>query len=379
MRSRVCFLRSLVAAVGVVALSRVIDATSEPAGASESAQPTSSRLATPVLSARRVVDELIEPVGRARLQEALQPLASSMGASSCLRVTIDGDEVIDANGTVPLIPASTLKLLTASVALDVMGPDRTAETTVEAVAGPVGGVIAGDVWLVGGGDPLLATEGYVKQFRRPQEPRTPLEALADSIVAAGITQITGRVLGDESRFDTQRYVPSWPQRYINAREIGPMSALSVNDGFIDTALTPAADPAASARGGARRVAPAAGRDGGGGIWVGRRPRGHRRARVDPRRSAARCRRRGSEAERQRHVRAAAEGDRRGGRRHGFDTRGRGGGGHESRRGGLARRRTHTQRRLGARSREHRDVRDPHGGARPRRTGIRPHCSNGGRR
>ena len=236
----------LVAAVGVVALSRVIDATSEPAGAAESATPTSSRLATPVLSARRVVDELIEPVGQARLRDALQPLASSMGASSCLRVTIDGDEIVDANGTIPLIPASTLKLLTASVALDLIGPDRTAETTVEVITGPVGGVISGDVWLVGGGDPLLATEAYVKQFRRPQEPRTPLEALADSIVAAGVTQITGRVLGDESRFDTQRYVPSWPQRYINAREIGPMSALSVNDGFIDSALTPAADPAASA-------------------------------------------------------------------------------------------------------------------------------------
>jgi D-alanyl-D-alanine carboxypeptidase/D-alanyl-D-alanine-endopeptidase (penicillin-binding protein 4) len=240
----------------VVSVSRVIDATSEPASASESITSPSStaassattapRLATPVLSARRVVDELIEPVGQARLRDALLPLASSMGATSCLRVTIDGDEIVDSNGTVPLIPASTLKLLTASVALDILGADRTAETSVQVITPPVGGVIAGDVWLVGGGDPLLATEGYVKQFRRPQEPRTPLESLADSIVAAGVTQITGRVLGDESRFDTQRYVPSWPQRYINAREIGPMSALSVNDGFIDSALTPAADPAASA-------------------------------------------------------------------------------------------------------------------------------------
>ena len=48
----------VVAAVGVVALSRVVDATSDPAGAAESATPTTPRLATPVLSARRVVDEL---------------------------------------------------------------------------------------------------------------------------------------------------------------------------------------------------------------------------------------------------------------------------------------------------------------------------------
>lgn len=236
----------VVAAVGVVALSRVIDATNEPAGASESAQPTSSRLATPVLSARRVVDELIEPVGRARLQEALQPLASSMGASSCLRVTIDGDEVIDANGDTPLIPASTIKLLTSMTAIDVLGADHTYTTSVRAAAAPVGGVVTGDVWLVGSGDPLLATQDYVHTFRRPPEPATPLETLADNVVAAGVTQITGRVIGDDSRYDAERYVPSWPSRYIRAPEIGPMSALSVNDGFMrNNSFRAAANPAES--------------------------------------------------------------------------------------------------------------------------------------
>ena len=93
-------------------------------------------------------------------------------------------------------------------------------------------MITGDVWLVGGGDPLLATQDYVHTFRRPPEPVTSLEALADGVVAAGVTQITGRVVGDESRYDTQRYVASWPARYIRAPEIGPMSALSVNDGFM---------------------------------------------------------------------------------------------------------------------------------------------------
>ena len=80
------------------------------------------------------------------------------------------------------------------------------------------------MWLVGGGDPLLTTQDYVHTFRRPPEPVTSLEALADRVVAAGVTQITGRVVGDESRYDTQRYVASWPERYISAPEIGPMSA-----------------------------------------------------------------------------------------------------------------------------------------------------------
>ncbi len=86
-----------------------------------------------------------------------------------------------------------MKLLTSSVALDVLGTDHMYKTSVHALVAPVSGVITGDVWLVGGGDPLLATQDYVHTFRRPPEPVTSLEALADNVVAAGVTQITGRV------------------------------------------------------------------------------------------------------------------------------------------------------------------------------------------
>jgi D-alanyl-D-alanine carboxypeptidase/D-alanyl-D-alanine-endopeptidase (penicillin-binding protein 4) len=233
----------LVAAVGLGALAQVVSADQDP---STPVSGLTTHLTTPVLSARRVVDELVQPVGEARLADALQPLAASLTDSSCLRVTVNGDEVIDVHGATPLIPASTQKLLTSSVALDVLGADHTYRTSVHAVAAPVSGVITGDVWLVGGGDPLLATQDYVHTFRRPPEPVTSLEALADGVVAAGVTQITGRVVGDESRYDTQRYVASWPERYIRAPEIGPMSALSVNDGFMrNNNFRAAANPAES--------------------------------------------------------------------------------------------------------------------------------------
>ncbi len=229
--------------VGAGALARVARASDAPPPA---ASGLTTHLATPVLSARRVVDELVEPVGEARLADALQPLAASLGDSSCLKVTVGGQPVVDVHGDTPLIPASTLKLLTSSVALDVLGPTYTYKTSVQAAVAPVGGVVNGDVWLVGSGDPLLATQDYVHTFRRPPEPATPLETLADKIVAAGVTQVTGRIIGDESRYDAQRYVPSWPSRYIRSAEIGPMSALSVNDGFMhDSAFHAAANPAES--------------------------------------------------------------------------------------------------------------------------------------
>jgi serine-type D-Ala-D-Ala carboxypeptidase/endopeptidase (penicillin-binding protein 4) len=233
----------LAVAVGGAALTRVADGASDPAAA-ESGLTT--HLATPVLSARRVVDELAVPVGEARLAAKLQPLAASLGASSCLRVTVDGEQIVDVHGDTPLIPASTMKLLTASVALDVLGADHKYTTSVRAAAAPTGGVVNGDVWLVGGGDPLLATQDYLGLFRHPPQPVTSLEALADSVVASGVKQITGRIVGDESRYDTVRYLPSWPKRYISAPEIGPMSALSVNDGFMrNNSFHAAANPAES--------------------------------------------------------------------------------------------------------------------------------------
>lgn len=94
-----------------------------------------------------------------------------------------------------------------------------------------GGVVDGPLWLVGGGDPLLATADYAASFVNQPQLYTSLEALADSVVAAGVSEVRGGVVGDESRYDTQRYVPTWRPTYVVDGEVGPASALVVNDGF----------------------------------------------------------------------------------------------------------------------------------------------------
>ena len=91
--------------------------------------------------------------------------------------------------------------------------------------------MAGPLYLVGGGDPLIGSAAYEASRKYPPPRWTHVESLADAVVNAGVKEIRGGVLGDDSRYDRQRVISSWPPRYTSLGDIGPMSALSVNDGF----------------------------------------------------------------------------------------------------------------------------------------------------
>jgi D-alanyl-D-alanine carboxypeptidase/D-alanyl-D-alanine-endopeptidase (penicillin-binding protein 4) len=178
------------------------------------------------------------------LVASLRATWSRTAPRSCLMVQ-DGRRVLfERNPDLAITPASTLKLLTAATVVTRLDPASRLRTDVVAATPQAGGVVAGDLWLVGGGDPVLGTMPYRAQFSRPRLVNA-VERLADALVAAGVRHVQGRVVGDDSRYDRQRYLPSWPARYVAADETGPLSALAVNDGFLTWSprLVPAADPA----------------------------------------------------------------------------------------------------------------------------------------
>lgn len=212
---------------------------------------------TPVLSARRVPAYLAQPGADAALRSRLEDLVARAPASSCLAVEADDRVIVDHNAQQPLVPASTEKLLVAEAILTELGPDATFRTTAVAAGAPSGGVVDGDLYLVGSGDPVLSTGGYRQREGLVDDlAGTSLEELADAVVDAGVTQITGSVLGDERRYDTERYVAAWPDRFIDQNQTGPLSALTVNQGFESypseadpgAPLVPAADPPTFAAG-----------------------------------------------------------------------------------------------------------------------------------
>jgi D-alanyl-D-alanine carboxypeptidase/D-alanyl-D-alanine-endopeptidase (penicillin-binding protein 4) len=131
-----------------------------------------------------------------------------------------------------------MKLATAMAALDLLGADAKFTTRFIANKPPENGVIEGDLFVVGGGDPLLSTSGYKTVFDDPDQFYEDFSAIADALSESGIRSITGDLIGDDSRYDDVRWVPTWPARYQVGGTVAPLSALVVNDGNTGYTETP---------------------------------------------------------------------------------------------------------------------------------------------
>jgi serine-type D-Ala-D-Ala carboxypeptidase/endopeptidase (penicillin-binding protein 4) len=239
--------RLAAAATCVSALAAAASIAGATANAASSSQSQAARLlgGTPVLSVRRVPDWLETTAASQRLVSALLAYSSSyLGStarpSGCLTVSQGGGLLFAANPTAMLIPASNMKLLTATAVLDVLGSSDRLVTRVQASSPPDNGVVYGDLYLVGGGDPLLRTPGYDAGLNPPEPLFTSLDVLARQVRDAGIRRVTGSVVGDDTRYDSQRTVPTWKPVYSTEGDVGPLSALDVNDGFVPKPPPPSA-------------------------------------------------------------------------------------------------------------------------------------------
>jgi D-alanyl-D-alanine carboxypeptidase/D-alanyl-D-alanine-endopeptidase (penicillin-binding protein 4) len=215
-------------------------------GSATGAGRDTAALATPLWSPRRVPEPFVDLVGAQKLQTELDQAVA--GTDACFAVNAASGPVATHAADAPVIPASTQKLLTAAAALSIIGPDTTFETRAVAPSDVQNGTLD-HLYLVGGGDPLLSTADFRAELAlqpiTANLPTSKLEDLADAIVAHGVHRITGGVIGDDSRYDATRYLPTWSPSYRTGGSIGPVGALEVNRGFVATKPTPvgAPDPA----------------------------------------------------------------------------------------------------------------------------------------
>ena len=201
---------------------------------------------------------------RASLRSALRTRSGRWGV---LVTSVSRGDTLFADGPDRLLkPASTMKLMTTALALDHFGADHTFSTDVLSDRAPASGILAGDLYLKGGGDPTLSLRFFKGE--------SPTDALARQVRASGIEEIRGDVVADESAFAPERIPVGWKASYRASAYAAPVSALSLNENlvWVDTRIVDGRavvtlDPPAANMTITNRVRVVAGR--GGRVLVGR--------------------------------------------------------------------------------------------------------------
>jgi D-alanyl-D-alanine carboxypeptidase/D-alanyl-D-alanine-endopeptidase (penicillin-binding protein 4) len=166
----------------------------------------------------------------ARLKNRLNAAMAQASASSGAYVydMTDRRRLYARRATSRRILASNTKLFTTAATLDRFGAGGRFTTEVLADRLPgAQGVVRGDLYLRGGGDPTFGSASFAQ--RAYGGGGATLEELARAVQRAGVRRITGSVLGDESKFDSLRGGPD--SGYGVSVWVGPLSALSYNRGL----------------------------------------------------------------------------------------------------------------------------------------------------
>jgi serine-type D-Ala-D-Ala carboxypeptidase/endopeptidase (penicillin-binding protein 4) len=141
--------------------------------------------------------------------------------------SLDTDRVLyQRNADRLFIPASNVKLLTGSAALEALGPEYRYRTRLLA-AGPVrNGVLQGDLIVIGSGDPTISARFH------GGEARAVFRMWADSLRAAGIRRVSGAIVGIDTVFARVPWGPGWAWDDLNAAYAAEISGLNFNEGAV---------------------------------------------------------------------------------------------------------------------------------------------------
>ena len=119
---------------------------------------------------------------------------SARGFSAYVHEIGQPEALLAVNADAPRNPASTMKLLTTLVALEELGPAWTWNTEAYASAPLRDGVLDGDLYIKGYGDPYLVIEHFWRFLR--------------ALRKAGLTEIRGDLVIDQSYFEASAGLPS---------------------------------------------------------------------------------------------------------------------------------------------------------------------------
>ena len=131
-----------------------------------------------------------------------------------VRSITDNKTLFSRNETRLFNPASNVKLVTTAAALWFLGPNYRFKTVVYRDKGLKEGIVDGNLYIKGHGDPTLTNESIF--------------GLVNEIALRGIKKVEGDLIVDDSFFDDVYEGPGWEQEESDQSYAPPVSGLATN-------------------------------------------------------------------------------------------------------------------------------------------------------
>ncbi|TAH26278.1 MAG: D-alanyl-D-alanine carboxypeptidase/D-alanyl-D-alanine-endopeptidase [Cytophagales bacterium] len=159
---------------------------------------------------------------------------STSNFSLHLKESNSGKVLVNINAQQSMIPASNLKLLTTITAIDLMGADFRFTTTIY-TDGKLNeaGILNGNIFIKGGGDPSLGSEKF--------EDNQFFLRLLKALNSKGITKIQGGIIALLPISDMQPIPDTWVWGDIGNYYGAPCYSLNYLDNMIKIAFKPGSD------------------------------------------------------------------------------------------------------------------------------------------
>lgn len=167
------------------------------------------------------------------LRARLQKLDPALHVGVHVVSAEDGGEIFSHNAGERFVPASTVKMLTAATALDVLGPAFRFNTELWADGYDRESKSVRNLYLRGSGDPSLDVGD--------------LAALIATLRQAGVTRIVGEVVVDDTAFDAVPWGRGWMWDDLGEGYSAPVSALNVAGNALSLWVAPGPRPGVAAR------------------------------------------------------------------------------------------------------------------------------------